>query len=324
MLGDVYSLPQIIEDDPRGIEWQRLPERCILQHHGDASGELLARLREYRFRPVTISRHPLDVLISILHFASVNSSTTAYWLGKRGGSEAGIANATPRSPAFLEYAASPRAKLLLSISPSWAAVRDCLVVCYESLVQDPIRQLSLVCDALQPAPVEAVQYAAHANTLEKQRSLVANQHFWQGQPNLWKRLLTARAAIRMAEDHKPFFERFGYACDPDSDLTDQDADANWYALEFASLKEECRLARSQVLKTQELHASDIAGLRSQIVELRAALGLPAEGEAAISCTLALLRVAGKARRLTGRLLGRLQKMLRLGTEGENCEKTKNN
>jgi hypothetical protein len=312
MLGSVYSLPQIIEDDPRGIEWQRLPERCILQHHWDADPELIAQLNEHRFHLVTVSRHPLDVLISILHFASVNPGTTAYWFGKRGGSEAGIANATPRSPAFLEYAASPRAKLLLSISPSWAAVKDCLVVRYESLVQDPIRQLSLVCDALRPAPVEAVQYVAHANTLEKQRSLVANQHFWQGQPNLWKQLLTARTAIRMAEDHKPFFETFGYGCDPDSNLTDQDADANWYALEFASLKEECRLARSQVLKVQELHVSDIARLRSQIVELRAALGLPAEGEGAVSYTLALLHVTGKARRLTGRLLGGLQKMLRLG------------
>ena len=163
-----YSLPQIIEDDPRGIEWQRLPQRCILQHHWDADPELIARLSAHRFHLVTLSRHPLDVLISILHFASVNPSTTAYWLGKRGGSEAGIANATPRSPAFLEYAVSPRAKLLLSISPSWATVKDCLVVRYESLVQDPIRQLSMVCDLLRPAPVEAVQYAAHANTLEKQ------------------------------------------------------------------------------------------------------------------------------------------------------------
>ena len=175
-----------------------------------------------------------------------------------------------------------------------------------SIVQDPIRQLSLVCDALRPASVEAVQFAAHANTLEKQRSMVANQHFWQGQPNLWKQLLTARAALRMAEDHKPFFETFGYACNPDCNLTDQDADANWYALEFASLKEECRLARSQVLKLQEeLRASDLA-------ELRAALGLLAEREGAVSYTLALSRVAGKAQRLTGRLLGRLQKMLRLG------------
>lgn len=312
MLDSVYSLPQIIEDDPRGIEWQRLPERCILQHHWDATPELIAQLDEHRFRVVTISRHPLDVLISILHFASVNSSITAYWLGGRGGSEAGIANATPRSATFLEYAASQRAKLLLSISPSWAAVKDCLVVRYESLVQDPSGQLSMVCGALQPAPIEAVRYAVEANTLEKQRGAVANQHFWRGQPNLWQQLLTAREAIRIAESHQPFFETFGYACDPHADLTEQDAHANWYALEFASLKEECRLARSQVLKVQELHASDLAGLRSQIVELRAALGLPAEGEGAVSYTLALLGVAGTARRLTGRLLGRLQKMLRLG------------
>ena len=145
-------------------------------------------------------------------------------------------------------------------------------------------------------------------------ALVANQHFWQGQPNLWKQLLTARTTIRMAEDHKPFFERFGYACDPDSNLTDQDADANWYALEFASLKEECRLARSQVLKVEEeFRASDIVRLRSEVAELRAALSrLPAEGEGAGWCKWALSRLVGKLRRGTGRLIKKFQETLRLG------------
>jgi hypothetical protein len=312
LLGSVYSLPQIIEDDPRGIEWRRLPERCILQHHWDASGELIARLREQRFHLVTLCRHPLDVLISILHFASVNPGTTAYWLGRRGGNEAGIADATPRSPAFEQYAISQRAKLLLGISPSWAAMKDCLLVRYESLVRDPTVQLSMVCDALRPAPAEAVQYAVEANTLEKQRSLVANQHFWRGRPELWKQLVPPPEAIRIAENHQPFFKAFGYACDPDANLTDQGAEANWYALEFASLKEECRLARSQVLTMRERHAADMAELRSQVRELRVALGLPAEENGAVSPGAALLRLASRARRRAGRLFGRLHEILRTG------------
>ena len=150
---------------------------------------------------------------------------------------------------------------------------------------------------------------------ETARCAVANQHFWRGQPNLWQQLLTAREAIRIAESHQPFFETFGYACDPHADLTEQDAHANWYALKFASLKEECRLARSQVLKAQEdLRASDIAGLRSQVDELRAALSrLRAGGGAAIRLQFALSRLLGAVGRRAGRLLGKVHKSWRSGT-----------
>jgi hypothetical protein len=310
MLDSVYSLPSIVEDDPQDIDWQQLPERCVLQHHWDADPELRAKLEAHRFRIITISRHPLDTLISILHFASVHRGT-ATWFGRRGGSEAGIVNSMPRSRAFLDYASSDRAKMLLSISPSWAPVPDCLTVRYESFVQDTAQQLSALCTALRPAPVQAIQHAVQTNTMEKQRSLVVNQHCWQGQPNLWKRLLTSREAHQLADFHKPFFETFGYVCDPDPGLTDQEADANWYALELASLKEECRLARSQTLKVQgdaSTFASNIAELQSQVKELRATLSeLRTELEGSLGYRLTPSRLAGRARHSVGRFLKRTQK-----------------
>ncbi len=81
MLDSVYSLPQVVANFPHDIDWQQLPERCILQHHWDADPELRAKLEAHRFRIITLSRHPLDVLISILHFASVHPDTGTWFAG---------------------------------------------------------------------------------------------------------------------------------------------------------------------------------------------------------------------------------------------------
>ena len=91
---------------------------------------------------------------------------------------------------------------------------------------------------------------------------------------------------KIAAHHEQLFQALGYVCDPDRKLTLGQADANWYALEFASLKEECRVARSQLLSIEqslrggrfaELQAnlqqsqSQCQQLRAQIEDLRAAL-----------------------------------------------------
>ena len=137
LLDGVYSMVHVVPDSPAEIEWQRLPPRCVLQLHWDRDPALLEKLDQYAFRKITICRHPLDVLISILHFSSVHAGTGP-WVGGRGGGEEAIANVLPRSPAFLDYAVGPRANVLLSASCQWAADPECLVVRYEAFVQEPV------------------------------------------------------------------------------------------------------------------------------------------------------------------------------------------
>jgi hypothetical protein len=271
LLDGVYSMPQIVQDNPSDVEWERLPPRCILQLHWNRDPAVLEKLDQYAFRKITICRHPLDVLISILHFSSVHADTSS-WVAGNGGSEEAIVNVLPRSPAFLEYAIGPRADILLSVSRQWVTDTECLVMRYESLVREPIHELTVLCDRLQPAPDDAIQYAVQANTMEKLWNGDTNQHCWQGTAGHWRRLLPAQEAHRIAAHHREVFETLGYAPDPDSELTGQQADANWYGLEFASLKRECRVVRSQVLKLEsqfaELRAAN-DDLRSQLEAMRA-------------------------------------------------------
>ena len=101
-----------------------------------------------------------------------------------------------------------------------------------------------------------------------------------------------------------YFETFGYACDPDPALSDQEADANWYAQEFASLREECRLARSQTLNAKE-DLRILSELSSRVEDLQMELQrLQLEMEASLDYRLRHVPLVQKVRRGAGRLLGR--------------------
>jgi len=55
-------------------------------------------------------------------------------------------------------------------------------------------------------------------------------HYWQGKPSLWKKLLTAETARRIAAAQPRSFEQLGYRCDPHAGLTREQADSNWDTL----------------------------------------------------------------------------------------------
>ena len=99
-------------------DWENLPPEVVLQLHWRRDPGFVERLSAHGFRVVTVARHPLDVLISILHFC-VYESESEHWLLGAGGSEAGIYAAMPRSRAFVEYATGPRAAGLLAVTPDW-------------------------------------------------------------------------------------------------------------------------------------------------------------------------------------------------------------
>jgi hypothetical protein len=267
MLDAVYSMRQIVEGDLAKIEWSELPRQCIIQTHWPPEPDLLAQLKKHEVRVITLSRHPFDVLISILHFASVHTETDQ-WLAGREGNEKSILLATPRSREFIEYASGPRAKALLGISARWAAQPDCITVSYERLVENPARELAGLCRRLRPVPTSAIEYAVRTHELDKQRLAAANQHYWQGSPGHWKRLLPEAESRDLASACADTLAAFGYVCDPNPQLTPSQADAFWYGLELLSLKRECQIARSQILKLQQA-AFDVqlANLRVQVDQL---------------------------------------------------------
>lgn len=267
MLDAVYSLAHVVVEEPAQVDWDGLPPRCVLQTHWDPDPGFLSRLESHGFRTITLARHPLDVLVSILHLASL-IPVRKQWYGGREGGEDGLALATPCSREFLDYASGPRARLLLDVSRNWAARPDCLLVRYELLVADPRERLAELCRAIHPAPERAIGYAVETHQLERARTGVHNQHFWQGRPGHWRRFMPEHEARAAAAPHAAVFAAFGYECDADPSLTTLRAEATWFAVELASLKQECMIARKQVLELRYANLeARVAGLETRLGEL---------------------------------------------------------
>ena len=248
LLDAIYSLPQVVADTPDDVEWDQLPQQCILQLHWPFDTALESLLSKHEFKIVTLFRNPFDTLISILHFATVWKNT-GLWMGGLQGDETGIVGTRPCSREFAKYAESDRAKLLIAASANWAESENCLPIGYESLVEDTVGEMRRVTDRLLPAPDEVISAAVEANSLARLRACVQNQHFWRGQPGIWKTLLPQAVAQEIERHHAPAFAMMGYTVDADQNLTNADADANWATLELATIRQEMAESRRQLKQT---------------------------------------------------------------------------
>jgi len=277
LLGALYGLADVVCDRPQEVPWETLPERCVLQLHWSPDSELRELLRRHEFTSLTIARHPLDVLISILHFSTTWAGTSR-WFAGRCGNEDAICGALPTSCEFREYAAGARARALLSISRDWWQTADCCRLQYETLVRDTAKTIEQLSEVLEPATPTAIDEAIASHTLEQLRPRVQNQHYWRGSPGHWQRLLPAAVAREIAAAHIANFEFLNYDCEPDPALTREQADTNWFAMEITALRQE------------------LSGTRRQLFEVRGRLE---EAEARVESLLDLRRIVAQLEPLTG-------------------------
>jgi hypothetical protein len=218
---------------PGDVPWASLPERCVLQLHWHRIHSFTSLLEAHGFQVVTLARHPIDVLISILRFAPYQPAT-ARWLDGEGGDERSILGVSPRDPAFLAYATGPRAKALLSVSREWWEAADGLRLRYEDLVSDTRGTLRRLADAVGGVPLERISGAIEANSKQRLRESGHGPHIWKGQPGIWSALLTAPEAERIAAAHPEVFRDLGYTCEPDRSLSAERADEQWRAMKESS------------------------------------------------------------------------------------------
>lgn len=212
MLADLYQLEQFAEHTPDALDWKQLPARSIVQLHWERTPEFTAQLAEAGFEALTIARHPLDVLLSILQFAA-HEPQTAMWLSGRGGNEDMIHGQAVGSEAFRAYATGARAATLLSVTPQWWNVPGGLQVRYEALVRDPAQALAAVIGHYGP-PLKPFDQVLPAITMDNLRAKSTNNHFWKGSPGHWKALMPADLVQAIGQAHAGVFEQLGYDWSP--------------------------------------------------------------------------------------------------------------
>ena len=208
LLVAAYGLEERAAHTPDEVDWDRLADGCVLQLHWHRTPAFRALLATHGFSIVVLARHPLDVLVSILHFAP-HEPQTARWLDGESGDERRLVGADPASAAFLAYATGPRARALLSITPEWWDTGDARIR-YEDLVERPVDELARLVDELGGTPVVSAAQAVEAVRFDELRDEATNLHFWQGRPGLWKELVPTRYALAIAAVY-PEMERLGYS-----------------------------------------------------------------------------------------------------------------
>lgn len=209
LLASIYGLQQHAVHDPSVFDWDQAADDCILQLHWRRSNEMLDLLSRHNFKVVTIGRHPLDVLVSILHFCG-NEPATRQWLLGHGGDESEMCGRSPLSPEFLRYATSARAKALLAITPAWWAQQNVTPVRYEDLVKDTAGTLKMACRLIGPIK-SSIDEAVAALSLQELKATSSNDHFWQGRPGLWQQVLPASVSIPLMQTHADVLAALGYS-----------------------------------------------------------------------------------------------------------------
>lgn len=208
LLADLHGLRQQAIHSPTEFAWQDSPDRTIVQVHWPPTADFLELLSTAQFTPLTVCRHPLDVLISILHFCR-REPATASWLLGDGGDENSIQWAAPADAAFERYAVGPRARALLAISAAWWSHPGVLKVRYESLVETPEQVLrGLLPD--EAVSADAVKHVVKTHGIEQLRTSSSNHHFWSGKPGIWQSLMPNALAMPVFQAHADVFDRLSY------------------------------------------------------------------------------------------------------------------
>jgi hypothetical protein len=172
---------------------------------------------------MSIARHPIDVLVSMLHF-SAHEPDVARWL--HGDYLAGLAGSSPTSARFSAFALGSGAQHLLSVTPQWWGDPATVRTTYEALVDRPERALEFLGSVLGAAPVVPYDQAVAKLTLRHYRRL-PNGHIFQARPGLWRELVLPNLAVRIRAVHPGSFTPLGYRCDPDQSLSATQAARAW-------------------------------------------------------------------------------------------------
>ena len=203
-----------------------LPERCVLQLHWYREPNFQDFLSKHQFHVISIARHPLDILISVLHFIRYEPET-AKWLGGNCAIPENLAGRSPASQEFLEYAISFGGENLLSVTYQWWHDQSAIKIRYEDLVAAPADAMGIICERLQVSSARIPDTVA-SNSFERFKVL-PNRHGWQGRPGLWRELIPFQSASKIFVRHQVIFEKLGYEVSPTL-LTHETAETNWTGL----------------------------------------------------------------------------------------------
>lgn len=208
LLADALEAEQIAVHHPADIDWAGLPERSVLQLHWRRTAYFSAHLARAGYQVVSIARHPLDVLLSTHTFAQKELGTNQ-WLMGAGGNEDGLRGRTLGGSEFMAWAASNRARTLLSLTPEWWRSPHVQRLRYEDMVADPEGVLRTLFNRIGIAPRD-LPGAVRRNDPARLHAESGGVHVWRARPGAWEECLNDGQRELLATTHHDVFESLGY------------------------------------------------------------------------------------------------------------------
>lgn len=200
-----------------------LPDDSIVQVHARYSEELHQVLVDHGVIIVTPTRHPLDTLLSMLHFKqfepAVNSWLHGNYLAELGGCD-------PTSKAFRAFATGEGAHALLQVSLGWWSHAQ-VTARYRDFSSDPTSILEY---PGMPEP----RLSRHHPSVRDSGSFARfhsapNMHGWLGEPDYWRQFIPLSFAELLYDIHRPSFDLGHFDLSGARELTAQEVRTNWAA-----------------------------------------------------------------------------------------------
>lgn len=229
ILGHVLALDELPVHHPGDLEWSRLPDRAVIQLHWPRTTYLQRLLEGAGFKVVTITRHPFDVLVSILRLAQTEPETLG-WLWGSGGDEEGLLDVDPTSQEFAQWAMSERAFNLLAVTSSWQTDNRATRVSYESLVRSPEEEMERLLEQLSIPPVKPIDEAVRMFTPDRVNERNGMQHAWTATTDMWREVIPSDLAEQLAIRYDRLLQQLGYVSSVESKTDRRTAMARWQEL----------------------------------------------------------------------------------------------
>lgn len=212
VLADVLVAEELPIAHPADLDWEGLPDRFVIELHWQRSRLLERALRERGIAVISTARHPLDVLLSILMFSQRNQSARE-WLAVHGGNEALLQGCGPGDPAFLEWAVSSSARVLLSLTPAWWSTPTTHRLRYEELMADPDTGLATLLERCELKALSDPATAVANNSPATIRAMSGGERVWQASSYAWRETLGTECVDALMDTHREVMVSLGY--DPD-------------------------------------------------------------------------------------------------------------
>lgn len=208
------------------IEVSHVPEQCVLQVHWYREPNFQKFLARHNFKVITLARHPLDVLLSVLHFIKYEPET-ARWLEGNCDLPGELIGSHPCSIDFVDYASSYGCENLLSVTYQWWHDDAALRVRYEDLALNTSAEIERIA-AFLGVDGQLLRNVLSINSLDSFKAL-PNRHGWQGRPGVWRELIPSNVAYAIVRRHGRVFQALGYEVGSSS-LTHDEAERRWLEL----------------------------------------------------------------------------------------------